>query len=82
MSEFLSLPDIKKKVFEKWIYYDNPVNKKQCLSPYQDPLPTPRPDIHRKKIMICVWWDQKSVIYYELLEPIMSKCELKFLIIL
>ena len=54
---------------EKWIYYDNPVNKKQWLSPDQDPLPTPRPDNHRKKIMICVWWDQKGVIYYELLEP-------------
>ena len=49
MSEFLSLPDIKKKVFEKWIYYDNPVNKKTMASPDQDPLPTPKQDIHRKK---------------------------------
>ncbi len=54
---------------EKWIYYVNPVNKKQWLSPDQDPLPTPKPDIHRKKVMLCVWWDEKGVVYYELLKP-------------
>ncbi len=54
---------------EKWIYYDNPVNKKQSLSPDQDSLPTPKPDIHRKKVMLCVWWDEKGVVYYELLKP-------------
>ena len=54
---------------EKWIYYDNPVNKKQWLSPGKTPLPCPKPEIHRKKVMLCVWWDSKGVIYYELLEP-------------
>ena len=54
---------------ENWIYYDNNVNKKQWLSPGQKPLYTPKPEIHRKKTMFCVWWDQKGVIYYELLEP-------------
>jgi histone-lysine N-methyltransferase SETMAR len=54
---------------EKWLYYDNPVHKKQWLSPGQVPLSTPKPEIHRKKVMICVWWDQKGVIYWELLEP-------------
>ena len=34
---------------EKWIYYDNSVNKKQWLSPGQTPLHTPKPEIHRKK---------------------------------
>ena len=51
---------------EKWIY---DVNKKQWLSPGQKPLYTPKLEIHRKKTMLCVWWDQKGVIYYELLEP-------------
>jgi len=54
---------------EKWLYYDNPVNKKQWLSPVQSPIPTAMPKIHRKKVMLCVWWDQKGVIYWELLKP-------------
>ena len=54
---------------EKWIYYDNPVNKKQWLSSDQAPLQSPKPEIHRKKVMLCVWWDQKGIIYWKLLEP-------------
>lgn len=54
---------------EKWLYYDNPVNKKQWLDPGQAPLLCPKPEIHRKKVMLCVWWDSKGIIYYELLEP-------------
>nr|CDS32654.1 transposase [Hymenolepis microstoma] len=31
---------------------------------------TPRPNIHGSKVgMLCVWWDQLGVIYYELLKP-------------
>ena len=33
---------------EKWVYYDNPVNKKQWLDPGQPSLPTPKPDIQEK----------------------------------
>ena len=29
----------------------------------------PKPEIHRKKIMLCVWWDQKEIIYCEFLKP-------------
>ena len=54
---------------EKWIYYDNSVNKKQWLSINQASLHTPKPEIHQKKVMLCVWWDQKGIIYWELLEP-------------
>jgi len=58
---------------EKWIFYDNPKKKKYYAKPGQS-LPststsTPRPNIHGSKIMLCIWWDQKDLVYYELLKP-------------
>ena len=38
---------------EKWIYYDNPVNIRQWLDPGQPSIATPKPNIHRKKVMQC-----------------------------
>jgi len=26
-------------------------------------------NIHDSKIMLCIWWNQKSLVYYELLKP-------------
>lgn len=54
---------------EKWIHFNNSTNKKQWLSPGQPTIPTPKPDIHGKKVMLSVWWDMKGIIHYELLEP-------------
>ena len=54
---------------EKWIYYDNPVKKKQWLDPCQAAVASPKPNIQRKKVMLSVWWDMKGIIYFELLEP-------------
>lgn len=28
-----------------------------------------KPNIHGKKLMLCIWWDQLGVIYFELLKP-------------
>ena len=58
---------------EKWIFYDNPKKKKYYAKPGQS-LPststsTPRPNIHGSKIILCIWWDQKGLVYYELLKP-------------
>ena len=60
---------------EKWIFYDNSKKKKYYAKPDQS-LPalstltsTPRPNIHGSKIMLCIWWDQKGLVYYELLKP-------------
>jgi len=58
---------------EKWIFYDNPKKKKYYAKPGQS-LPststsTPRPNIHGSKIMLCIWWNQKDLVYYELLKP-------------
>jgi len=30
---------------------------------------TAKPNIHGKNLMLCIWWDQLGVVYYELLKP-------------
>jgi len=58
---------------KKWIFYDNPKKKKYYAKSGQSlPLTstsTPRPNIHDSKIMLCIWWDQKGLVYSELLKP-------------
>ena len=53
---------------EKWIVYFNIKNKRQWLDPGQTPIPTPKNKTHAKKILLCVWWDIKGIIHFELLE--------------
>ena len=52
---------------EKWIFFDNSTRKRQWLSPGEAPKPTPKPEIHCKKAMLCVWWNSKGVVHYEVL---------------
>lgn len=52
---------------EKWVLYVNHTRKHQWLKPEQDAQPTPKPDLHPKKVMLCVWWDVYGVVYWELL---------------
>lgn len=54
---------------EKWIYYDNPKRLKARVKPGQPAPPVPKRNIHSAKVMLCIWWDQKGVIWYELLKP-------------
>ena len=69
---------------EKWIFYDwirfdtngystNPKKKKYYAKPGQSlsstSTSTLRPNIHGSKIIFCIsWWDQKALVYYELLK--------------
>ena len=39
------------------------------MKPGQPAKSTAKPNIHGAKVMICIWWDQKGVLYYELLKP-------------
>lgn len=54
---------------EKWIYFENPKRKRSWVTPGEPSTSTARPNRYGRKTMLCVWWDQKGMIYYELLKP-------------
>ncbi|UYV78412.1 SETMAR [Cordylochernes scorpioides] len=54
---------------EKWIHYNIPKRRKSWDKPGHASTSTAKPNIHGKKQMLCIWWDQLGVIYYELLQP-------------
>ena len=39
------------------------------MKPGQPAQSTAKPNIRGAKVMLCIWWDQKGVLYYELLKP-------------
>jgi len=39
------------------------------VTPGEPSTSTARPNRYGRKTMLCIWWDQKGVIYYELLKP-------------
>ena len=53
---------------KKCTHYDNPKRKRSYVKPCQPAKSTAKPNIHRAKVMLCIWWDQKGVLYYELLK--------------
>ncbi|KAL9925456.1 histone-lysine N-methyltransferase SETMAR-like [Glossina fuscipes fuscipes] len=53
-------PFLKRMVTEKWITYDNPVRKRSWSKSGEAPQTA-------KKVLLCIWWDWKGIIYYELL---------------
>ena len=59
---------------EKWIHYDNPKRKKSYGYSGHASTSTTKPDIHGKKLMLCIWWVQKGVVYYELLSVTDNNC--------
>jgi len=54
---------------EKWIYFENPKCKRSWVTPGEPLTSTARSNRYERKIILCVWWNQKGVIYYELLKP-------------
>lgn len=54
---------------EKWIYFDNPKRETFWVDPGQSVPSTSKRDIHAQKVMLCIWWDEEGVAYYELLKP-------------
>lgn len=54
---------------EKRVHYDNLKRPKAWVKPGEVGPSVARRDIHGSKVMLCIWWDQQGVIYYELLKP-------------
>ena len=52
---------------EKWVCYLNIKRKRQWLDKQAKPEPTPKAGPHQLKIMLCIWWDFKGIILWELL---------------
>ena len=52
---------------EKWILYNNVERKRSWGKQNEPPPTTPKAGLHPKKAMLCLWWDWKGVLYYELL---------------
>ena len=53
---------------EKWILYPNVKRRKQWLDKDQVPKPTAKAGLHPKKIVLCVWWNVRGIIHFELLQ--------------
>ena len=75
MSEILLERHKKKSVLhqivtgdENWIHYDNPKRKKSYVKPGQPVKSTAKSYIHCAKVMLCILWARKGVLYYELLK--------------
>ncbi|UYV81040.1 hypothetical protein LAZ67_19002599 [Cordylochernes scorpioides] len=52
----------------KWVHYDNPKRRAMYGYPGRASSSTVKPNIHGDKIMLCIWWDQLEVVYYELVQ--------------
>ncbi|KAJ0183237.1 hypothetical protein K1T71_001213 [Dendrolimus kikuchii] len=56
---------------EKWITYDKNVRKRSWSKAGQASQTVAKPGLTRNKVMLCVWWDWKGIIHYELLPYIL-----------
>ncbi|XP_015604617.1 histone-lysine N-methyltransferase SETMAR-like [Cephus cinctus] len=52
---------------EKWVTYDNIVRKRSWSKRGEATQTVAKPGITVRKVLLCIWWDWKGIIYYELL---------------
>ena len=48
---------------EKWILYNNAEQKRSWGKRNEPPPTTSKAGLHPKKVMFCIWWDWKGVLY-------------------
>ena len=51
---------------EKWLHYENTKCRKSWGKPGHASTSFAKPNNHGSKLLLCIWWDQQGVIYYEL----------------
>ena len=51
---------------EKWCLYINTKQRKEWVAPGDMPNPRVKPDLHPRKIMICIWWDWEGMVHWEM----------------
>jgi len=61
--------DCDEKVMKSGSIFRNPKRKKSWVDSAQPSTSSSRSNRFGRKTMLCVWWDQEGVIYYELLKP-------------
>jgi len=54
---------------EKWLLYDNRRRSAQWLDHDETPRQFPKPNLHKKKVMVTVWWCAAGVIHHSFLNP-------------
>ena len=52
---------------EKWVTYDNFKRQRSWSKAGEEPQTVGKPGLMARKVLLCVWWDWKGVIHYELL---------------
>ena len=50
-----------------WTLYNNVEQKSSWDKQNEPPSTIPKASFHPKKVTLCIWWDWKGVLYYELL---------------
>lgn len=54
---------------EKWILFNNRKRSTQWLDKSEASKPTPKPNLHQKKLMVSVWWSSAGIIHYSFMKP-------------
>ena len=49
--------------------YENPQRQKALVLPGEPGPSSPKRNIYAQKVMLCIWWNQKGMVYHELLKP-------------
>ncbi|GFW19879.1 putative DD34D transposase [Trichonephila clavipes] len=51
---------------EKWVTYDNIVRKRSWSRRSEEAQTVAKPGLTSRKLLLCIWWDWKGIICYEL----------------
>ncbi|GFV27409.1 histone-lysine N-methyltransferase SETMAR [Trichonephila clavipes] len=52
---------------KKWVTYDNVVRQRSWSKRGEAAKIVAKPVLTARKVLLCIWWDWKGIVYYELL---------------